>query len=175
MAKQTRFGFYRAHERVTFDNTVVDLKTGELVYLPSMTKQEFQTECDINNVIKSFSASGMLRHVSARAAEGAYQDLPDSYDFQESLHQVQRAREAFMTLPAKIRSRFGNDPAEFLAFSHDPANLDELRTLGLATPVAPAPAPVEVIIKAPPGSSSSTGGAGGTGGNPPAGPSSGPS
>lgn len=141
--------FYRPHKRITFDNTVVDPKTGELVYVPSMTKQEFQAECDINNVIKSFSTTGMLRHVSARAALGMYAELPDSVDFQEALHEVARGREAFMSLPSKLRSRFGNDPAEFFAFAHDPANLEELRSLGLAEMPKPAPEPVEVIVKGP--------------------------
>lgn len=128
--------------------------------MPSMTKQEFQAECDINNVIKAFSQTGMFKHVSTRAAEGAYTDLPEAFDFQESLHEVQRAREAFMTLPAKIRSRFGNDPAEFLSFTHDPNNLEELRTLGLANPPPLPPRPVVVTI-AP------TEGTGGDGGVPP--------
>ncbi|QCQ84745.1 internal scaffolding protein [Blackfly microvirus SF02] len=138
--------FYRPHPRVTEDNLSPDPHSGELTYLPSMTKQEFQFECDINNVIKSFSQTGMFKHVSARAAQGSYQDLPDSFDFQESLNQVQSARDAFMTLPSKIRSRFGNDPAQFLSFMHDPENVDEIRTLGLTRPPPPPTPPVEVKI-----------------------------
>jgi len=159
MTKSLR-SFYRPHKRVTQDNLSPDPQTGELVYLPSMTKQEFQFECDINNVIKSFSQTGMFKHVSARAASGSYEDLPESYDFQESLDQVARAREAFMTLPSKLRARFGNDPAEFLAFAHDPGNLEELRTLGLAKPPPPPISPVEVKIVSPQGT-------GGDGGAPP--------
>jgi phage internal scaffolding protein len=155
--------FYSPNRRrVTRDNEYRDPHTGEITTMPSMTKQEFQHECDINNVIKSFTATGMFKHVSAAASSGAYQDLPDAYDFQEALHQVQQAREAFMTLPAKLRSRFGNDPTEFLAFTHDPANKDELRTLGLLKPTPLPPAPV--IVKIEPQTPS-----GGAGGTPPAG------
>jgi len=146
MTKAKIRGFYRPHARVTEDNFSLDPVTGEFTYLPSMTKQEFQFECDINNVIKSFSQTGMFKHVSARAGAGAYQDLPDSYDFQDALHQVQQARDAFMPLPSKLRSRFGNDPAEFLAFTHDPANKDELVSLGLAVPPPPPPAPIVVTL-----------------------------
>jgi len=160
MSKHHLRGFYRPHPRVTEDNQYFDPVTGEVSYMPSMTKQEFQHECDINNVIKSFSTTGMFKHVSARAAQGEYQDLPDSFDFQNSLHEVQRAREAFMTLPAKLRSRFGNDPSEFLAFTHNPENLDELRSLGLAKP-APLPPPPVVVTIAP------TEPTGGDGGSPP--------
>ena len=140
------YSFYRPHKRVTEDNLSVDPMTGELEYLPSMTKQEFQAECDINNVVKAFSATGMFKHVSARAGLGTYEDLPDPSDFQHALHEVQRARDAFMTLPSKIRSRFGNDPQEFLSFTSDPSNLEELRTLGLANPAPPPVTPVVVTI-----------------------------
>jgi len=158
MSKKVRVSFYRPHRRVTEDNLFTDPTTGELTYMPSMTKQEFQHECDINNVIKSFSTTGMFKHVSARAAQGAYQDLPDAFDFQESLHQVQMARDAFMTLPSKVRSRFGNDPAEFLAFTHDPENKAELAALGLTLPPPPPIPPMEVKIV----STEPTGGDGGT-------------
>lgn len=138
--------FYRPHARVQEDGGMVNHVTGEVTYPPSMTKQEFQAECDINNILKHFSATGMLRHVSAKAATGAYQDLPDAVDFQESLHTVQRATEAFMTLPSKLRARFDNEPAEFLAFVTDPANADELRTLGLAEQLREiVPTPVMVV------------------------------
>lgn len=158
----TMYSFFRPHARVTENNEWTDPITGEVGPMPSMTKQEFQYECDINNVIKAFSATGMFKHVSARAGEGAYLDLPNSVDFQESLHQVQQAREAFMTLPSKLRARFDNDPAEFLAFSHNPENLEEMRALGLATPAPLPPAPVVVTMA--PGEPT-----GGEGGSPPSG------
>lgn len=164
MGKTKLYSFYRPHRRVTQDNLSLDPATGEYTPLPSMTKQEFQAECDINNVIKSFSTTGMFKHVSARASAGAYQDLPDAFDFQESLHEVQRAREAFMTLPSKVRARFGNDPAEFLAFTHDDKNREELLAMGLINPPPPPAQPVEVKIVAQEGTPT-----GGDGGSPPSG------
>lgn len=155
MAKRT---FYRPHPRVTFDNDLVDRATGEVIYPPSMTKQEFAGECDINNIIKSFSATGMIRHVSARAAEGRYEDLPDPLDFQESLAIIAQATDSFMTLPAKIRDRFEQDPAKFLSFVSNPSNLDEMRALGIAKPLPP-----------PQAENGSTEPTGGDGGIPPSG------
>jgi len=161
MGKTVLRSFYRPHPRLLENGEVVNLATGEVYRPPSRTKQEFQAECDINNILKHFSQTGMLRHVSARAAQGAYQDLPDSVDFQESLHAVQRATEAFMTLPSKLRARFDNEPAEFLAFVTNPANLDEMRALGLAEQVrAIAPTPVQIVA---------TEATGGDGGSPPSG------
>lgn len=131
MAKE-KHSNYRPHKRVQEHGELAD---GTIP--PTMTKQEFIAECDINNIIKQYSETGMLNHVNARAQAGAYTDLPDAYDFQESLETVMAAETAFMTLPSKLRERFNNEPAEFLAFCSDEANLPELRKLGLANPEPP--------------------------------------
>lgn len=72
-------------------------------------------------------------------------DLPDAYEFQDSLHLIKQAEMAFMALPAKVRERFHNEPAEFLAFMGDEKNGDEMIKLGLRqpapTPMEPAPQP----------------------------------
>lgn len=128
------YSAYRPHHRVQELGEIVNPHTGDVTIPPSMTKQEFKRECDVNNVIKQYSTSGMLNHINAKASIGAYQDLPDSYDFQESLHVVHEAEKAFMTLPSKTRERFGNEPAEFLAFMSDPKNGDEMIKLGLRSP-----------------------------------------
>jgi len=150
MAKAKMFSHYRPHPRVQELGRVVDRATGELVTPPSMTKQEFKRECDVNNIIKHFSVTGMWNHVNAKAVQGVYQDLPDSVDFQESLATIKVAEEAFMTLPAKVRDRFGQDPVEFLAFVSDPENLEEIQRLGLVKPPPPPTPPLEVIVKGAP-------------------------
>lgn len=154
--------FYRPHKRVTFDNLSDDPVTGELVYLPSMTKQEFKFECDVNNVVKSFKPHHMQAMLAANLASGAYTDLPDAYDYQDALHLVQDAEKRFMTMPAKVRDRFGQDPSQFLAFINNPGNQAEAISLGLASSPAPAAEPMAVKIV-------STEQSGGAGGTPPAG------
>lgn len=141
MAK--KISLFREHLRIREYGAMVNPHTGEVTTPPSMTKQEFKKECDINNVIKSYSQTGMVSHISAKAQMGAYQDLPDSLDFQDSLHIIKQAETAFMSLPAKTRERFNNEPAQFLAFVNDPKNGDELIKLGLRTPppVVSSPAP----------------------------------
>lgn len=143
------FGHYRPHKRVQYTGELVNPHTGQVVRPPSMTKQEFVRETDINNVIKSYSQTGMVNHINAKAAQGAYQDLPDAFDFQESLHIIKQAEEAFMTLPAKVRDRFGQDPAEFLAFLNNPENADEARKLGILKPQEAAPPPIKVEVTNP--------------------------
>lgn len=144
-----QYSFYRPHERYLELGEITNPATGEVTQPPSMTKQEFVRECDIHTIIKQYSTTGMLTHVSAKAAQGAYQDLPDPLDYQESLHILQAAESSFMTLPSSLRARFDNDPGQFLAFTADPKNLPEMRTLGLAIPEPILREPPPISDKAP--------------------------
>lgn len=132
------YSFYRPHERVVFTNALTNPHTGEVTYPPSRTKQQFKDECDINNIIKAFKVTRQITHMRANFEQGAYMDLPDPLDFQESLNVVLAAEASFATLPAKVRERFGNDPQGFLAFMADPANQDEIIKMGLGTDTRPA-------------------------------------
>lgn len=156
------WGFYTPHQPVTEDGRMVNPHTGEVTYPPSMTKQDFVSQCDINNIIKEFSVTGQISHISAKAAQGAFIDLPADLDYQNSLNTIIRAEEAFMALPAKVRDRFGGDPAAFLAFTADPENADELVKLGIRNPpprgepaprgqqTPPTAAPAAVPSQSPP-------------------------
>lgn len=138
-------GFYlpgdRSHD---FDGRVLDPKTGELVYQPSMTKQSFVAECDINNIVRDFTPAVMAQLTLANLHSGRFEDLPDVVDYQESLEIARAGQQAFELLPAQVRARFNNDPAAFLDFMGDPANQDEAIELGLAVdnrPPGKAPVP----------------------------------
>jgi len=134
--------FYRKHRRVTFDNLQLDKKTGELVEIPTMTKQAHIAECDINNIIKSFTLTGQIAHIRDHAEQGVYADVSTAVDYQEAMSIVMSAGQAFATLPSQVRERFKNDPALFLEAMHDPSREGELRELGLLQPKAePPPAP----------------------------------
>lgn len=110
---------YGPHERVQYRSD-----------LPSLAKQSFAGECDINNIMSRFTKTGMLEHV--RQNPGQYQDLPEDTDYHNAINLVIDANNAFLDLPSKIRGRFNNDPEKFLSFVADPENHDELVTLGLA-------------------------------------------
>lgn len=157
-SKNVRYlGFYTPHDPVEFSGEVVDRHTGLVVRPPSMTKQEFRDECDIQNILKQFKATGIVNHISSKAAQGAYMDLPDNLDFQDAMNTVLQAQEAFATLPSKVRGRFQNDPEQFLAFMADPANKAEAAALGLlkTPPVGGVqggnPPPADASPKAPEG------------------------
>ena len=89
-------------ERVTFETIG-----------PSRAHQSFKDECDIGNIMKRFEKSGLIEHVNRH--DGKYGDYTNSpVSFHDAMNQVVAAQEMFMTLPAKIRKEFGNDPGAFL-------------------------------------------------------------
>jgi len=104
---------------------------------PSLTRQEFKDECDLGKIIARFSQSpeGLEQLEKARGfVEGRFLDVSEPVDYRTALDHVRAAEEAFMRLPAPVRTRFDNDPAGFLDFVDDPKNLDELRAMGLCNP-----------------------------------------
>lgn len=142
-------GHYLPHRAVDWDGMVADPRTGELVKEPSMTKQSFKDECDINNIVKRFEATGIVDHLNLKAAEGVYQDLPDPIDLQGALDVSRHASEAFAALPAVLRAHFDNDPVKFLDAVAYPTEATQNLFIehGLAThlkPPAKAPEPVPV-------------------------------
>lgn len=107
----------------------------ERVYLefkePSMTEQSHKAECDIETILSKYRLSGVLGDPD-RAKLAVFSDVSNVVDYREALDAIMQADEAFDALPAKIRERFDNDPAEFLDFFNDPANGQEMIDLGLA-------------------------------------------
>jgi phage internal scaffolding protein len=107
---------------------------------PSRTKQEFATQCDINNILKKYTRNGVNPFIiTADAKFGDFSDIPS---YQEALDLVNNAADQFMTLPALLRRRFNNDPAELLNFLGDNSNREEAIKLGLI----PQP-PVQPIVE----------------------------
>lgn len=93
-----------------------------------LTHQSFREECDINFIMRRAAKTGMLPPATRIARFG---DFSDVKSYQMSLDIVMQANDMFSALPAAIRDRFKNDPAELLAFVGNKANLDEAVKLGL--------------------------------------------
>lgn len=123
-----------------YDADAVSEETGLQCNDISKTRQADAKDADINNIVRSFGVTGTLPAGGVRIP--SYQDFEDVFDFRSALEAVKAAEASFMALPAQVRSRFQNDPQEFVEFCSDPKNIEELRELGLA-PKAPAadPAP----------------------------------
>lgn len=113
---------------------------------PSMTKQSFADECDINKIMERYEKSGVMPE-GRRMYE--FGDAISEYSYQESLNAVIFADQQFAELPARLRDRFGNDPVQLLKFLEDPKNRDEAVELGLVDAPSPAPEPMEVRIVDP--------------------------
>lgn len=103
--------------------------------LPSRTKQSFRDECDVNLIMKRFKNSMGVDYLNRFNGymDGKFGDFTGVVDYRSAIDQIRQAKEVFGALPAKVRSRFQNDPAEFLDFVGNPNNGDELVALGLAT------------------------------------------
>lgn len=96
-----------------------------------LTKQSELQESDINFLMSRYERTGLLPEMIRK--DPRYGDFSDPVSYQDSLNLVQHAQEQFDSLDAHIRKRFGNDPAEFLAFAEDPSNAGEMVRMGLAT------------------------------------------
>lgn len=101
---------------------------------PSMTKQEFKDESDINVILARYQKTGLLINVNHNQA--VYGDTT-AQDFQEAMNVVAAAQSAFDDLPAHLRDRFQNDPAQLLDFVHNEDNRAEAEELGLVPKSAP--------------------------------------
>lgn len=110
----------------TYENPVIDFSNS-----PSMTKQSFKRECDINNILVKYQKTGVFDHVSKY--EPQYFDTSES-DYHEAMNKVISAQEMFDDLPSKARDYFENDPAKFLQFfdENQSDSVDLLYDLGLA-------------------------------------------
>lgn len=108
----------------------------------SRTKQSFKDECDINVIVAKYIRTGVIDPRSLNAREAMFADVTDVPSYQEALNVVRAAQEGFEALPAKIRDRFENDPAQLLGFMGDPKNEAEAIELGLITgPETPSAPP----------------------------------
>lgn len=126
MANGKLTDFYKPHDAVDF------VPVG-----PSMTRQEFAEDCDINTIMERYERTGEL---PVNRGEPIYYDFTTVPGLQDGLHLMQEAERAFMTLPAKVRRDFDNDAVAFAQFAVDPANLEQMRDWGLAKPAEPAEA-----------------------------------
>lgn len=112
-----------------YDTNSVSRETGLECKDETRTQQHFKDEVDINTIVKRFGLTGQLPE---NVRVPLQVDFEDIFDFQTAMNVVRAGEEAFMTMPADVRARFGNDPARFLSFVQDPANTDEAVKLGVA-------------------------------------------
>lgn len=110
----------------------------EIIFDPAegLTRQEFQAECNINNIMAKYQKTGLVDHITKHSP--MYGEF-DPIDFQTALDTIKDGEAMFAELPSQARKYFNNDPAEFMTFVQDPDNIDKLVELGLASKPVQAP------------------------------------
>lgn len=111
-----------------YDTDAASNESGLACEEPSLAQQHFKEECDINTILQKFNITGMLPQspLSPR-----YGDFTGIGDYHTALNRVIAAQDEFEALPAQIRARFNNDPAQLIEFLQDEANRPEAEELGL--------------------------------------------
>lgn len=123
---------------------------------PSLTRQEFADECDINKLM-----ARMNNFVNGGPNGLVMPNLDDYVDFSqlpttlmEYMDYMQTAEREFMKLPAIVRKEMDNSPLTFIEYACDENNLEQMQKWGLAPPAKtpePPPAPIEVrVVSEPP-------------------------
>lgn len=114
----------------------------------SKTIQSQKDETDINLMIKRHGIDGAAALGSIKMPP-SLDDFDEVFDFQTAMNTIRRANETFAALHPDVRSRFHNDPHEFLAYVDDlrtapdtpkrKRGLEELVEMGLAVDLTPPP------------------------------------
>lgn len=95
----------------------------------SLTQQHYKEETDINNIMSKYMKTGVLGNPNA-TRQPQFGDY-SSIDFMEMRNAVADIDQSFLSLSAKIRNRFQNDPHQLIRFIEKPENQAEALKLGL--------------------------------------------
>lgn len=112
-----------------YDTNHVSDATGTDTGTDSKTQQQFKDEVDINTIVERFGVTGEM---PPPINFPDVQEFEETFDFQTSMNVIRQAQESFMTLPAKARARFDNNPQKFMEFMNEEDNAAEAIKLGLA-------------------------------------------
>ncbi|AXH76366.1 MAG: internal scaffolding protein [Microviridae sp.] len=117
---------------------------------PSLTRQEFTEECDINAIMKKYEATGVMPQPGREPIYWDADAVPSN--LQDAANAMIYANGLFMQLPAAVRKEFDNDAVKFVDFASNAENGPKLKEWGLTAPeLAPgAPVRVEVVAPTPP-------------------------
>lgn len=97
----------------------------------SMTQQNLGNETNINRIMEKYERTKLVTHLNER--QGQYGDFSEVYTYQEALNKIEEAKAMFFDLSSSVRKAFQNDPNVFAEEAADPANIQKLIDLGLAT------------------------------------------
>jgi phage internal scaffolding protein len=99
----------------------------------SLAQQHYKEECDINTILQKFNITGLLPE---QPLTPRYGDFTGIGDYHSALNRVLAVQDEFEALPAQIRARFDNDPAQLIEFLENSDNRPEAEELGLVEKAA---------------------------------------
>lgn len=114
----------------------------------TLAQQSAKEDADINTLVKRFGITGQMPVLERIPL---MDDFTDIGDFKTAMDRIIEAQDVFMTMPADVRARFQNDPQQFLEFTSDEKNRDEMQKMGMLKPKPQDPEPMAVrVIQDPP-------------------------
>ena len=111
-----------------YDHDAASNASGLVCEEPTRAQQHHKDECDINVILERFGKTGQ---VPVNTISGTYGDFSGVHDYHTAMNALIAAESEFAALPAQIRNKFANDPANLVQFLDDPQNRAEAEKLGL--------------------------------------------
>lgn len=111
-----------------YDHNAASNASGLVCEEPTRAQQHHKDECDINVILERFGKTGQ---VPVNAISGTYGDFSGVHDYHTALNAIIASENEFAALPAQIRNKFQNDPANLVQFLDNPENRAEAEKLGL--------------------------------------------
>jgi phage internal scaffolding protein len=124
MSKNTIF----MRTQFNYDHNAASDASGLVCEEPTRAQQHHKDECDINVILERFGKTGQ---VPVNAISGTYGDFSGVHDYHTAINALIAAESEFAALPAQIRNKFANDPANLVQFLDNPDNRAEAEKLGL--------------------------------------------
>ncbi len=86
-------------------------------------KPSFRDEVDVNEIMRKYQRTGTIEHITDKTP--MYGDFTNVVDYKTATDLVITAKDAFMELPADLRSSFGHDPQQLLVFLEEGNSVEE--------------------------------------------------
>lgn len=126
MTTKTKAPFVR--NPYNYDTNEASLESAISCPEPTLAQQQYKEESDINFIADRYGLTGEMPQVLQLPSYGNFEGV---FDFQSAQNAVIQARNQFMTLPAKTRTRFQNDPQKLIEFLDNDENYEEAVFMGL--------------------------------------------
>jgi phage internal scaffolding protein len=117
-----------------YDHNAASNASGLVCEEPTRAQQHHKDECDINVILERFGKTGQM---PVNTISGTYGDFSGVHDYHTAMNALIASESEFAALPAQIRTRFANDPANLIQFLDNQDNRAEAEKLGLVKPISP--------------------------------------